>query len=157
MSKTKVLSILVGALIIINAVVLAWVVFGNKQKHRPNGKRHFEPKQIIIERLNFSEDQVLLYESTIIEHRETVRKLEEQIKSTKNELYSSLSADSATNKDHLMTELSQLLIQMENVHYNHFQEIKSICKADQIDEFKNLTQELARFFAPHPMNRPKKK
>jgi periplasmic protein CpxP/Spy len=37
---------------------------------------------------------------------------------------------------------------IEAVHYNHFKEIKKLCKPDQAEYFESLTGELADFFSP---------
>jgi hypothetical protein len=45
--------------------------------------------------------------------------------------------------------------QIEQLHFKHFQDIKSICKTSQLQDFNVLTQELGKMFSnqnskPHP-------
>ncbi|MBD80996.1 MAG: hypothetical protein CL840_18910 [Crocinitomicaceae bacterium] len=148
MSKTRLLSILVGVLVVLNIIMMTWVMLGGKHhyKHPP---RHKEgPKQMVIESLNFSTEQVKQYESAIKKHRAAVSDVDQKIRSKKNELYSLLKEPSAPEKDSIVEELTRLMIEMENIHYAHFEEIKSICEPNQLDEFNDLTEKLTRIFLP---------
>ncbi|MGB0390665.1 MAG: hypothetical protein ACPGD5_03790 [Salibacteraceae bacterium] len=157
MSKTKILTILVGVLILINGLLIGWIVLGSTHSHKRHDKMHSGPKQMIIDRLEFSEEQVKLYESSINKHRKDVRELEYKIRLKKNELYSGLNSKSSINSEAVTSELSLLISQMENVHYAHFNEIKSICKGNQIGKFDELTKELARLFTPPRKKHRKRK
>jgi hypothetical protein len=52
------------------------------------------------------------------------------------------------NKDSLENKLGELQRQIETVHYNHFTDIKKLCKPEQLENFNALTHDLAKFFAP---------
>ncbi len=105
------------------------------------------PKQIIADKLNFSGDQVARYEELIKAHRVAVKRLNDQIKATKESLYATLATDDSTRKDSLITHLGELQKQVEKVHYTHFEAIRKICTPEQLDNYKELTRELAGYFA----------
>ena len=154
MSKSKLLSIAVIGLLLINLGTLAFL-FLNKPPHPPGmgpGRGGEGPKRIIIERLGFDKEQIAQYEKLIDGHRRTIRELDEQIKETKNDLYSTLSSGSQLNKDSLQIRLGEIQKQIESTHYSHFADIKKLCRPEQLKYFDDLTKELARFFAPgkHP-------
>ncbi len=150
MSKIKLLSLAVFGLLLINIGILMFL-FLRKPIH-PAGDRPMKgeegPKNIIIERLNFDKEQVAQYEKLIHLHQQSVKELNGQIRDTKNQLYSTLASNAVINKDSLENKLGDLQKQIEAVHYNHFEEIKKLCKPRQLEKYNSLTLELAKFFAP---------
>ena len=154
MSKTKLLGIAVGALIAINLLLLAFLFFnkpsrpgempgGPGQRLGPEG-----PMQIIIERLHFDKEQVERYKLLVQQHRTDIRKTDRQIRDTKNNLYATLTNENTAARDSLQNQLGQLQRQIEHIHYSHFEDIKKLCRPDQLPYFNDLTKDLARFFAP---------
>ncbi len=156
MSKIKLLSLAVIGLLVINLGILLFL-FLRKPIH-PEGDRSIQkkggPKNIIIERLNFDKEQILQYEKLINQHQQSVKELDGKIKETKNQLYSTLASDAVSSKDSLENKLGDLQKQIESVHYNHFEEIKRLCKHEQIEKFNSLTLELAKYFAPGRNSQP---
>lgn len=148
MSKIRLLSIGAGLLLALN-IVLLFVLTKNsgqpligRRPHDPD-----RPKKVIIKRLQFDEEQVKKYQVLIDGHRRDVSNLERQIRTTKNKLYLTLTDDSHAGKDSLENHLVMLNKKMEEVHYNHFADIRALCQPQQLQFFKELTQELAFFFA----------
>jgi periplasmic protein CpxP/Spy len=156
MTKMKLLSMAVIGLLLINIGILAFL-FLSKPMHSPidgpRGKGE-GPKLIIIEKLHFDKEQVTQYEKLIDLHQKTVRELDGQIRETKNQLYATLAAENDKNTDSLQNKLGEIQRQIESAHYNHFEEIKKLCKPGQTEYFKNLTGELAKFFAPGKKSSP---
>lgn len=153
MNKVKLLSILSVGLLLAN-ITLLWFLLSNKPKHAgpgPNGG----PRNIIINKLDFDENQVKQYESLILWHRGEIDKSQEQIVVLKNELYSTLVDSNATTKDSLINKISAIQKNIETIHYKHFQDIKNLCRPDQLVAFEKLSKEIAALFAPpHPPKRP---
>jgi hypothetical protein len=153
MTKTRLLTIAVIGLLLVNLGILAFLFFrqpahppmGGPGRSGPGGEG---PKKIIIERLHFDTEQAAQYEKLIVAHRKQISELGDQIRETKNSLYSTLSSTTQLNKDSLETRLGEIQKQIESTHYNHFADIKKLCKPDQLKDFNALTKELARFFAP---------
>lgn len=112
------------------------------------------PREIVIEKLHFDEGQIMAYEKMIRLHQDKIRSLDDSIRICKNELYHLLNENSASNnrKDSLFATLAHLQEQIEKTHYNHFVEIKAICRKDQLEDFKELTEELSSIFS-HPKKR----
>lgn len=150
MTKIKLLTIAVVGLLLVNIGILAFL-FLRKPMHPP-GERSIRgnvtPKNIIIERLHFDKEQVIQYEKLIELHQQELRDLDGQIRATKNQLYSTLANDSNAGKDSLQAKLGEIQKQIEATHYNHFTEIKKLCKPEQLESFNALTHDLAKFFAP---------
>ena len=109
------------------------------------------PREIVIERLHFDKNQIVAYEEIIEIHKKTIRDLDKSIRATKNELYQLLNSDKidSTQKDRLLLELASYQKQIETTHFNHFLDIKKICKKEQLVDYKTLTEELGSIFAPN--------
>lgn len=148
MNKTKLLSIAVIALLVLNFGILGFLFLS--KGHEPNGRKM--PREIIIERLHFDKNQIVEYEKIIKEHRKAIRNLDDSIRNTKNELYQLLNEEkiNSVEKDSLYLKLANYQKQIEITHFNHFLEIKSLCKKEQLDDFKNLTEKLSKIFSHKP-------
>ena len=150
MSKNRLLTIAVIGLLVVNLGMLAYLLFG--KSHQPAGvpprQRGENVKYIIIERLHFDTAQVAAYEKLVRAHQRSVRELDKQIREAKNNLYASLAEGSNMHADSLQARLGEIQRQMEITHYNHFTDIKHLCKPGQLEYFNELTKDLAKFFAP---------
>lgn len=151
MNKTKLLSVAVIALLVLNFGILGFLFLS--KKHELNGRKM--PREIIIEKLYFDENQIVEYEKIIEEHQKAIRNLDDSIRKTKNELYQLLNEEkiNSAQKDSLYLKLANYQKQIETTHFNHFLEIKKLCKKEQLADYKNLTEELSKIFSHKP--RPK--
>jgi|LakMenEpi03Aug12_release.lakeMendotaPanAssembly.Ray.scaffolds.fasta_scaffold51130_8 protein CpxP len=103
------------------------------------------PRDIIIEKLHFNEDQVKKYDVLIEKHQSSIRKNEKEISTLKSKLYSSL--DSNQNVlDSIVAQINTVQKHIEETHIAHFKEISLICKDDQLKDFQKLTYDLAALF-----------
>lgn len=146
MNTSKILRITVIAILAINIAVIGYllinkdVFFGNKPP---------KPREIVIKKIGFSEDQIKQYDVTITKHQNRIKALDNSIRKTKNELYSRLKDSSAEidTNDSLVRKINTFQKQIEITHYNHFIEIKKICKPEQLEKFNALTNELSKIFS----------
>jgi periplasmic protein CpxP/Spy len=146
MSKLKLLTIAVIGLLIMNLGIVAWLFV---QKPAASGRRPFDgegPKQLIIDRLDFDKEQIAAYEILIKAHQSAIRQTEDSIRIAKNQLYATLTTTEPVGKDSLIAKLSDLQKQIEEIHYNHFTDIRKLCKPGQLNDFNRLTEDLAHFF-----------
>ncbi len=150
MNKIRVLSIAVVLLILLN-IGLIVVISLNKPPHPNHPKGNLGPKNIIIERLHFDATQVVAYENLIIQHQETIQSKEDQLRTAKEKLYTLLAVDNQTEKVVLIDKINSIQKEIEEIHFNHFLDIKKLCKENQLKDYTELTNELARLFSPHPM------
>jgi hypothetical protein len=114
------------------------------------------PREIIIEKLDFDAEQIAKYDQLIEVHRDSVRLLDREIKHNKNTLYKQLAQPkNQKSTEALFLQLANSQAAIEKLHYKHFLAIKNLCKPDQLDEYNNLTNELAKIFSPkHPPQHP---
>jgi hypothetical protein len=152
MERTKLLTITVIGLLLLNLVTLGFLFLNGPKPSRMPHEGRPQPKEIIIEKLHFDAVQQEAYEKLIHWHRGEINKLDDSIRQTKNELYAVLSEETINikTKDSLLLLLNSYQKQIEATHFKHFEDIKKLCKPEQQEDFKALTEELSRIFAPKP-------
>jgi periplasmic protein CpxP/Spy len=140
MNKNRFYQIVIAALLMLN-IVLLFLHF-----NRP--ERPVRPRNIIIERLHFDKNQIEKYEALIDKHHELVMTNEVEINKVKDELYQQLIQPYDSLKvDSLSKNMADLQKKAEMMNFRHFQDIKKICKSEQLPYFEKLTNELTRLFS----------
>lgn len=157
MEKTKLLTITIIGLLLLNLGTLGFLFLNGPKGHRlPHEGGRPQPKEIIIEKLHFDAAQQKDYAKLIQWHRGEITRLDSTIRQTKNELYAQLNEAEVNTKtkDSLIVLLNSCQKQIEETHFKHFTDIKKLCHQDQLEDFSELTEELSRIFAPKP-HRPR--
>ncbi len=148
MNKVKILSILTITLLLLNLFLVGFMISNKPPRQGKDG-----PRNIIIEKLKFNDNQIEEYDKLIKWHRTEMDKSEEELKVLKNQLYSTLTKDSANNlKDSIISEINKVQFRIESIHYKHFMDIKNLCNKDQEPSYIELTTEIASLFGG-PRNR----
>ncbi|WP_264521439.1 hypothetical protein [Flavobacterium sp. N1994] len=156
MEKTKLLTISIIGLLLLNLATLGFLFLNGPRGHKPpfDGppREGHKPKEIIINKLHFDANQQKEYDKIIQWHHSEIERLDSNIRQTKNELYSQLSNSEVNvkTKDSLIAVLNSYQNQIEQTHFKHFEDIKKICHKEQLEDFNDLTEELSRIFAPKP-------
>ncbi|MGV3696762.1 hypothetical protein [Flavobacterium sp.] len=159
MEKTKLLTVIIIGLLLINLGTLGFLILGGPKGHRsPHGKRP-EPRQVIIEKLHFDAGQQKEYDKLIQWHRGEIDYLDQEIRHKKYLLYTLLYSDSTRadykkTKQRFLDDLTGYQMQVEEIHFKHFQDIRKLCNKEQLKDFDNMIGELPKIFAPKP-HRPK--
>jgi protein CpxP len=149
MNKNKLLIFLIAGLLISNILLVIFMIKGRGTGHHGPPPRHGGPRDLIIERLHFDEAQVQQFEKLIQEHQKNLRTEDEALMTIKNTLYINLkSEENKTVTDSLINSMVTIQNKIEHVHYSHFQDIKKICKPEQLEDFNELASELSRLFGP---------
>ena len=146
MNKNKLQLFIIVGLLISNVLLAAALILGRPPHRDPQG-----PKNAIISKLHFDKNQVLKYEQFIDNHRKMVTEKETELNEGKKVLYSQLLAEN--NKeivDSLIANIARTHAQLEQIHYNHFLEIKGLCSPAQKQYFEALSKELQHLFGPKP-------
>lgn len=143
MNKSRFYLIVILVLLLSN-LFLVYMLINGPGKMRPNQG----PKKLIVERLHFDANQVKAYDLLIEDHRQKISQFDEQMNLLRKELYAQLAAAINDEKRaQLLTELSQTQKEIEAIHFDHFLDIKDLCKPEQLAKFEELTKELMELFA----------
>jgi periplasmic protein CpxP/Spy len=146
MNKIRLLTILSGALIAINLVLIGFILF--RPSALPKGERE-RPRKIISEKLKFDDQQMTQFDKAIKVHRESITSENAQMGALKMALYGTLKFNyQNTEKDSLMKAINAIQFRIEQIHYKHFEAIKTICKPEQQKMYDALCLEMSEFFSP---------
>ena len=155
MDKIKLLTYTVIGLLLLNVGIICFLFFLRPIKNPEQIRR--SPKELIVEKLHFDAKQIEKYESIIHIHKDKIDSLDAINRELKSELYSQLKLPVVNMivKDSIITLFLANQKCIEETHFKHFQDIKSICKASQLQDFNALTQKLGKIFShknfkPHP-------
>ncbi len=148
MNKPSLQTIIIIGLLLSN-IILAALLFLGKPKH---GNPHDRPRNMVIERLQFDQNQVAEYDKLIAGHRKQVHQFDSTMRAMKQDLYQNLLVNqSEAKRDSIAQAMGQLQQNIEIVHFNHFMDIKKLCKGEQIKAFELLAGDITEIFAPkHP-------
>ncbi len=152
MEKTKLLTITVIGLLLLNFATLGFLFLNGPRGHKPPHEGRPMPKEIIIEKLHFDKQQQKDYAKLIEWHHAEINRLDKNIRDAKNELYSQLrqAKMDVKVKDSLITVINSNQKQIEETHFKHFTDIKKLCHQNQLEDFNDLTEELSRIFVSKP-------
>ncbi len=149
MNKTKLITFIALGLLLSNLMLIGFIFFS-----KPKAPLHGGPKKIIAERLHFDNKQIAEYEKLIILHRTEIKAKDALIRQAKNELYGCIASNNVSLKDSLQYKLGQLQIEIEEINYNHFLDIKKLCNQNQLADYNDLLNDLTKLFS-RPNERPR--
>lgn len=151
MEKSKLKTIAIIGLVVLNLTTLGFIFFNAPKRGLHPPMDRMRPKDMIVRKLHFDENQKKEFEKLIEWHQAEIQKHDDKIRNAKIELYSLLVEKSIdTNKKEILIDvISQHQKEIEEAHFKHFEDIKKICTQNQIEEFNNLSKELPRVFGPN--------
>jgi protein CpxP len=146
MSKKYFYILIIIGLLLSNLMLIGFMTFQKKERPHP-----VQPKSIIIDKLNFDNDQIISYELLITDHLNKIGQKDREIMELKRELYQQLRFDNnARVVDSIISQISNIQKQIENIHYDHFKDIKLICKPDQQELYSRLIDQISHIFSKKP-------
>ena len=140
MNKLKFLIIVIIGLLVSNGILFFTLIKENSDNDGP--------KKIIIDKLHFDKAQINNYEEFIQQHRQAIDENEAIMNQLRSNLFEQLKYQQDTSKiDSLISIIAKQQYIAEKINYNHFLEIKRLCKPSQIKDFDELTNEIENFFS----------
>lgn len=143
MSRNRFYIFLIVGLLISNLLLVAFILMKKPREHSG-------PRNLIIERLHFDENQVQQYDELIRQHRMQITEKEHKMMTLKTQYYSFLKNNNQKNNDSLIPAIGIVSMETEKINFKHFQDIKKICHPDQIKYFDDLINDFESLFAPGP-------
>ena len=144
MNKNRLLGIISIGLLVSNLALIAFIFLGRK------APAHNGPRDIIIERLHFNEQQVAAYDKLIHIHRGSINEKQGEMFRLKNQLYHGLLKEHALEKDSLEKAIGTVQAAIEEINFNHFSDIRNLCTKEQEIYFSDLVNDIAELFKPMP-------
>lgn len=150
MNKMKFLTISTVLLLVLNVVLITMLIVC-----KPKGRNPDALKNLAIEKLQLDAPQVEAYEKLIGAHRQAIKAKQDSLRDLKETLYKTLSNDADSTKTNaLILEIGAVQEDIEHVHYEHFSQVRQLCKESQLEAFNQLTADIAKHLATsHPPKR----
>jgi hypothetical protein len=136
--NSKLLNLIIIGLLSLSLVVIS-IMFVGKPKDQG-------PRDFIIESLHFDDRQVVEFDKIIHLHHNKARLTVHRKDALKRELFNTLSEKKQKNTDSLIDLIGQVEMKIEKLNYAHLQDLKSICKKDQLNDFKELSRSFPYLF-----------
>jgi len=158
MDKSRFYLLIILGLLLSNGMLVGNLFRNGGDRPSPpprNDRMHRGPRNVIIKRLGFDNDQVAKYDELIKWHRYEIDNADGQIIKLKNTLYLGLTKPTDRSQtDSIISEIAGVRKHIEEVHYKHFLDIRALCKPEQLTEFDELTSDMASLFAPERGHKP---
>lgn len=139
MKRENILTWLVAFLIVMNGAILFYFMRKGPLPEPP-------PDRIIVEVLQFDDRQRDEFRKLKDDHHGKMMKLNDHFRKTLEDYFLTLQNNSSA-KDSLETLISGLEKERLNITYSHFQDIKKLCRDDQLEKFNTFLPDLIRFVA----------
>ena len=136
--NSKLLNLIIIGLLTLSLIVIS-IMFVGKPKDQG-------PIDFIIESLHFDDRQVVEFDKIIHLHHTKARVTVDRKDALKRELFNTLSENKQKNTDSLIDLIGQVEMKIEKLNYAHLQDLKSICKKDQLNDFKELSRSFPYLF-----------
>jgi Spy/CpxP family protein refolding chaperone len=149
MSKLRFLSIVAALLLLLNGGTLAYLLLRDNKEERPPRPGH-NAAEFIISELKLDDQQQQQFGELKAQHRSTIRQAEQEDKRLHDFYFSLLKTE---NPDKNMVDsVSSLMANqrsiIETATFDHFRQLRKLCRDDQKKRFDLIIDEIARRIAP---------
>jgi Spy/CpxP family protein refolding chaperone len=146
MKRETLLTIAVIALLLLNLGTLG-VLFLKQQHSFPN---HREPGRLIIEGLKLDEVQIDKFEISKDLHRSNMTQKDAEQRALQRELWSLLRTDNpdTVKATAIMTRIEALSHEKRMITFQHFAQIRALCRPEQKVLFDKLIEEIGEKLMP---------
>jgi len=156
MDRIKLLSISVIVLFILNIATISFVFFGTKSRcggkpNRHHHQKHMEgkhnPSMMISEKLKLDDAQTIELNQLFEAHKSKIESISDQIQDQKKGLFDLLKSDIRDEKlkNEILDKISTLEREKDALMFDHFENVKALCKPEQKEDFIKLMDHMERF------------
>lgn len=152
MKSAKILTVLTIVLMTMNVVLVYMLLNKNVQNRPPHPPRNGF-KNEVIHAIGFDAEQAEAYEKLTVQHHIAMVKLEE-LRGEKLALrFAALSESAKVDADSLLRDLELLERQRVEFTYSHFEDVKAICRPDQIEAYRVVVKRAVQALLAPDANR----
>jgi len=144
MKRESILIGMVAALIIMNGCIL--IYFLHKERPGDQGAPHRD--KIIIEALELDRDQQEQFEQLKTQHHDRMMKINDESNQLLKNYFSLLHDSQNDKKDSIEIQLASLEQERVRVTFDHFNDLKKLCREDQKQKFDDFLPTLIDFILP---------
>ena len=135
----------VALLVLCNICLIAVIWF---KLPMPFGHKPEQPRDFVISKLKFSDDQVKKYDALIAAHQAAMQHLRIESTDLRRQLFNNLNNSSNTTiADSFAGLIANNQKQIEVATYNHFVQVRAICTDDQKATFDKIIGDVTRMMS----------
>ena len=144
MKREKLLIIVVIALFVLNLVSLGFLFSGNFIGAKKNGPG--KPDKIIIDGLKLDQNQINQFNAIREGHHQKMMSIEKQEEKARVAFFESLKAEpiDTVQADSFIRFMSTCKLEKDQLTFEHFKELKAICRPDQIPLYNEVIDKVAK-------------
>jgi len=137
--NNKIVSWLIGLLILANIATLTFFWIGHFNNQRDNS-----PKEFLAKKLKFNEDQKTAYFKLAKEHNEAAKIIREQVKMDKDIFFQLLKSEQVVDSvlNNTAAKVSMSIQSLDILTFEHFKKVRALCTEDQKPKFDELLQKM---------------
>ena len=152
MNRTKILTFLVGILLLTNIALVVFFVGKGPEKRSPRGgERSSAVREFLQDSIGFNEQQLAKYDQLRQQNRENMRPLFEDLGNAKMAYYKFINqpaADSAGQAAAALIGEKQKALDM--AFFNHFRQVRELCTPEQQPKYDSMVQQVIRRMVAPP-------
>lgn len=136
-------NVFIVILILINITSISLLVKTNspRDKYLFKEKKNNNHDQMIIDKIGLDTIQSAQFLSMKKEHLEELSSYQDQLVNYRKEMFANLNNDSF-NIDNYSQKISFIQSEMDKMAFNHFKEMRGICRPDQLQKFDQIMQRI---------------
>lgn len=154
MVRTRFLSIVIVALLVINMGTLAYLFIGqnNSKKHPHHRMGKGTPADYIIDKLQLDTEQQVAFMKLQKEHRSKMHETHSQLEETRTQYFDGLKTSTidTAESEKLQAEIGRLMGQVHGNTFEHFTAVRKLCRPEQQELFDEFIEDILRALAPPP-------
>ncbi len=154
MERTKLLTVAVLGLLLLNMFTIGFLMVNADAFRRPESPRQNGdgPARLIMDRLGFNEEQRQDYQKLVAAHRGQTKVLSAQSVQLHRSYYELLlpKEPDTVRENVLSQQIAQNQRAVAKLNFEHFAQIKALCRPDQQADFTRLVGDLSRLFGHQP-------
>lgn len=154
MNRNKILTFLVGILLLTNIALVVFFVArkgGPEKQRNRGGDRSSVVREFLKDSIGFNDQQLAQYDQLRQQNRETMRPLFEDLGNAKMTYYTFVSqpnADSASQAAAALIGEKQKALDM--AFFNHFRQVRELCTPGQQTKYDSMVQHIIRKMVAAP-------
>jgi periplasmic protein CpxP/Spy len=152
MSKRKLWIGIVVVLLVVNTILLVFLWMGKRPGRMIGGTT----KEYLTKELSLNDAQVKQYDQLRDEHIEAIRKLNDDMKDLKDNMFDNLSTNNVdSNKvKTLLQQIGENEKARDSITFYHFRKLRTILTAGQQQKFDKIIKNVLRMMGPPPQGPP---
>ncbi len=150
MEKSKLLTLAVVALLLLNLGTLGYLVL--QHPHRggpmPHEIDHKGPADFIIRELNFNESQKTEFMKLVEAHRNNTQVLQKTDIENHKKLFDALDSNDTIFINNALRTIGETQTDLSKITFFHFKDVRALCTPEQQNKFNSVIHEALSRMAP---------